>query len=251
MNNLLPVLGLATIGSIAGLAGGLAILYKKTWAKTISVHAIPFAAGVLLAVSFLDVLPEAIEESGSEDVFKIVLAVMVIAFFLEQFFLHVHHHEKSGRGLVKTALPLVVVGDSIHNFIDGVAIAAAFLVEPALGVLVAFATFLHEIPHEMGDFGLMLAAGWKRTKIIVVNVFSALATYAGSIAVLATPSFSEQNLGSLLAVAGGIFLYIGASDLLPEAHQERSDSPWHQAILLLLGVLVIWLVGKILPSLGF
>lgn len=247
MSNLLPILGLATVGSLLGLVGGLAILFNKSWARSISVHAVPFAAGVLLAVSLLDILPEAIEESSSEAVLFIVLLVVVAAFFLEQFFLHVHHHEKSGRGSVVTAIPLVVFGDTVHNFIDGVAIAVSFLVDPTLGILVAFATFLHEIPHEMGDFGLMVAAGWAKGKIILVNLFSALATYAGSLAVLLLPTFSEQNLGSLLAVAGGVFLYIGASDLLPEVGEDGRDSPWHQAALLVTGAAMIWAVTKLLP----
>lgn len=243
----MPVFFLATLGSLAGLSGGIILLSKKEWAKKLSLHAVPFAAGVMLAVSFLDLLPEAIEESSVEAVFPVVLAVMVAAFFFEQFFVHFHHHEEHKRTL-KTSLPLIVAGDTIHNFVDGLTIAAAYLTQPSLGVLVAFATFLHELPHEMGDFGLMLAGGWKRTKIITVNVFSALSTYLGAILVLVFSTSFEQNLAGLLAVAAGLFLYIGASDLLPEVQEEHKDKPWHQAGLLLAGVFVIWLLGRVLPG---
>lgn len=246
MGALLPVLGLATVGSLFGLIGGIAILWQKGWARSVSIHAIPFAAGVLLAVSFLDVLPEAIEKNGVRGSLGVVLIVMVVAFFLEQFFLHIHHHEKGGRGGLRTVLPLVVFGDTVHNFIDGVAIAASYLVDPALGVLVAVSVFLHEIPHEMGDFGLMIAAGWDRAKIVLVNVFSALATYMGTVVVLFFADFSQQHLGTLLSVAGGLFLYIGASDLIPEVHEEKRDSPWHQALLLIAGVFVVWFVGRVI-----
>lgn len=246
MENVLPILGLATLGSLAGLLGGLLMLSKKNWAKVISVHAIPFAAGVMLVVSLLDLLPEAIEKTSPNTVFPIVLIVIVAAFFFEQFFMHLHHHEEHTR-TISRSMPLVVVGDTIHNFIDGLAIAAAYLVSPSLGVVVALATFLHEIPHEMGDFGLMIAAGWQRAKIILVNVFSAMSSYLGAILVVAFAASFEANLGVLLAVAGGLFLYIASSDLLPEVHEDHKDSPWHQAGLLLAGVVLMWGIGQILP----
>lgn len=245
MENILPILGLATIGSLAGLLGGILILSKRVWTKKISVHAVPFAAGVLLAVSLLDILPEAINKTSAEIILPIVLLVMIAAFFLEQFFFHLHHHEEKVRTL-SASIPLVVFGDSIHNLIDGVVIAASFLVQPTLGMVVALATFLHEIPHEMGDFGLMLAAGWKRQQIIMVNILSALATYLGAILVLIFSATFEARLSLLLAVAGGLFLYIGASDLLPEVGHEK-DRPWHQALLLLLGVGLIWGITQIFP----
>ena len=247
MENLLPILALATLGSVAGLAGGLFLLSKKGWSKHISVHAIPFAAGVMLAVSLLDLLPEAIEESSAATVLPIVLVVIVAAFFFEQFFMHIHHHEEHKRTTLKSSMPIVVAGDTIHNFIDGMVIAAAYLVEPTLGVVVALATFLHEIPHEMGDFGLMLKAGWKKSKIIMVNIVSAMATYLGAILVVVFAVSIEANLSILLAVAGGLFLYIATSDLLPEVHEEHKDSPWHQAGLLLAGVFLIWIIGQTLP----
>lgn len=246
MENVLPILALATIGSLAGLLGGIFILSQKSWTKSLSAHAIPFAAGVLLSVSLLDILPEALNQSSAGTIFPIILAVIILAFFFEQFFFHLHHHEEKPRTL-RSSIPLVIFGDTIHNFIDGVVIAASFLVAPTLGVVVAIATFLHEIPHEMGDFGLMLAAGWKRQQVILVNILSALATYLGAIIVLLFSNTFEANLAILLAIAGGLFLYIGASDLLPEVGHHQKDSPWHQALLLLAGVFLIWGIGQIFP----
>jgi zinc and cadmium transporter len=247
MDNLLPILGLVTLGSVLGLSGGILMISKKSLRNFLSIHSIPFAAGVMLAVSLLDVLPEAIEGSDAHFVLKVVLIVMVIAFFFEQFFLHIHHHDEHQRTTIKSSMPLVVAGDTIHNFIDGMAIAAAYLVEPTLGLLVALATFLHELPHEMGDFGLMLSAGWSKTKVIVVNLVSSLATYLGAFFVILFSESLALNLGLLLGIAGGLFLYIAASDLLPEVHDEHRDSPWHQALLLLLGVGVVWLMTSIFP----
>lgn len=247
MEQFLAVFGLATLGSVLGLVGGILMLSRASWRKTISIHAIPFAAGVMLSVSLLDVLPEAIEESETGFVLKVVLLVMVAAFFFEQFFMHLHHHEEHARTTLKSSMPLVVAGDTIHNFIDGLAIAAAYLVEPSLGVLVAISTFMHEVPHELGDFGLMLAAGWSKIRAILVNLGSALSTYLGAFTVLVFAETFEPNLGLMLAIAGGLFLYIAASDLLPEVHEDHKDSPWHQAGLLLAGVAVMWFLTGILP----
>lgn len=248
MESFLTLFLLTTLGSVAGLAGGLILLSKRALAKHLSVHAIPFAAGVMLAVSFLDVLPESIATSGVEASLKIVLLVMVAAFFFEQFLLHLHHHEEHARTTLKTALPMAIFGDTIHNFVDGLAIAAAYLTDPKLGLLVAFATFAHEIPHEMGDFGLMIAAGWRRSKVILVNLVSALSTYLGVVFVVLFSQSMEIKIGTMLAIAGGLFLYIAASDLLPEVHNDKRDKAWHQALLLLLGVGLIWLLTQFLPD---
>lgn len=251
MENFLPVMGLATLGSLLGLTGAVLMLSKKQWGKSISIHAIPFAAGVMLAVSFLDILPEAVEKLEVKNVFLVVLVVMVAVFLLEQFLLHFHHHsdlhkEHEHMGLSR-AVPLSIAGDTIHNFLDGVSIAAAYLVNPSLGFVVALATFLHEIPQEMGDFGVMLAAGWKRSRIIFVNLVTAMFTYLGAFLVLLFASSLRGHFNILLAVAGGLFLYLGASVLLPEVHNDKRDNPWHQALLLLAGVALIWVLTQFIP----
>lgn len=248
MEQIIAIFGLTTFGSLLGLLGGLLLITKKSWGRGLSIHAIPFAAGAMLSVSLLDILPEAAENVGSGVVFSTVLVVIVIAFFFEQFFMHIHHHEEHTRTVIKSSLPLLVAGDTIHNFLDGLAIAAAYLTNPGLGVLVAVATFLHEIPGEMGDFGLMLAGGWSRTKAVLVNLSSALATYGGALLVIIFSSTVQDNFGLLLAVTGGLFLYIGASDLLPEVESQHKDKPWHQALLLLAGVFLIWVLVLFIPG---
>lgn len=246
MESILAIFGLTTLGSLLGLLGGVLLLFKKGWGRGVSVHSIPFAAGVMLAVALLDVLPEAIEGAGVENILSTVLIVIVAAFFFEQFFVHLHHHGEHKRTLT-SSMPIVVVGDTIHNFFDGIAIAAAYLVNPALGIVVAVSTFLHELPHEMGDFGLMLAAGWSRMRILFINIVSALSSYLGALFVILFSSATEQSLSILLGIAGGLFVYIAASDLLPEVQEEHKDSPWHQAGLLLAGVLAIWVLTKFVP----
>lgn len=246
MESTLAIFGLTTLGSLLGLLGGILLLFKKGWSRGISVHSIPFAAGVMLAVSFLDILPEAARGAGVEGILGTVLIVIVVAFFFEQFFVHLHHHGEHKRTLA-SSMPMVVAGDTVHNFFDGIAIAAAYLASPALGVIVAVSTFLHELPHEMGDFGLMLAAGWSRIRIIFINIISALSSYLGALFVILFSSQTEQSLSILLGVAGGLFIYVAASDLLPEIQEDQKDKPWHQAGLLLAGVLVIWVLTKLVP----
>lgn len=241
MENFWPVFLLATLGSVAGLLGGVFLVWNKKVAGRISLLAIPFAAGVLLAVTFLDVLPEAVDDVGAELALLVVLISIVAAFLFEGFVSHLHHHDGEDSAIGES-LPLVIFGDTIHNFIDGLVIAASFLVSPSLGLVVAFATFAHEIPHEMGDFGLMLAGGWGRAKVLMVNFTSSLSTYAG--ALLGLFLGGGETLGVLLSIAGGVFLYIGASDLLPQVHRGKGGI-LKKVGLFLLGILVMWGVGKI------
>lgn len=159
MSDLIPVLLLAAIGSVAGLIGGVVFLVKKDWARVLCRYAIPFAAGVLISVSLLHLLPES-EHILGENAFLIVLVSFVLSFIFEQYFAHLHHHEDKKRTMLKTSIPLVIFGDTIHNFIDGVTIAAAYLTDPTFGLIVALASFLHETPHEIGDFGVLISAGW-------------------------------------------------------------------------------------------
>ncbi len=246
MNEFLQVFLLTTLGSIAGLIGGMIILVNKQIANRLSVHAIPFAVGVMLSVAFLDLLPESLEHMEASTTSAIILAVIILAFLAEKFILQLHHHDEHPTNLQSTT-KLVVVGDTIHNFIDGVVIATSFLVKPELGFVVALATFCHEVPHEIGDFVVMLSAGWKRSKILLVNLLSALSTYLGVLCVFLFSESFSQHLGVPLAVAAGLFIYIGASDLLPELQHNHKDSPWHQTALLLLGIGMVVLISQFVP----
>ena len=238
-DTLFSILFLASIGSLAGLAGGVVFLVKKDWARVLCRYAIPFAAGVLLSVSILHLIPESVEMVG-EKAFFFVLGAFLFSFFFEQFFAHLHHHEERHHTMEKTAVPLVIFGDTVHNFIDGVAIAAAYLTDPVFGLIVTLATFLHETPHEIGDFGILISAGWSRRKTFLANFFSAMATFPGAIMVLFFASDLDSKIGPLLAISAGIFLYLGASDFLPQLEEEtRKGQSWKKFTALLLGVLIM------------
>ena len=245
---LVNILILSFFGSIAGLIGGVVFLVKKDWARVLCRYTIPFAAGILLSVSLLHLIPEAAHDMG-ENAYLVVLLAFIGSFLFEQYFAHLHHHEEREHTMIKTAAPLVIFGDTIHNFIDGVAIAAAYMADPSFGVVVTLATFLHETPHEIGDFGVLMSAGWSRRKTFMANLFSASATFPGALFVYFYAQNDHGKIGFLLAVSAGIFLFLGASDFLPDIGKNQKDvKMWKKISLLLTAVLLMYLLQLISPE---
>lgn len=243
----LPLFGFLFLGSIAGLSGGLLLLWKEKFAKKYSIHLISFAAGVILATAFLDLLPEAVK-LGGENVFLLALVGLVSFFLAEDLLLHFHHHEEHAHSL-SSVVPLLVVSDSIHNFIDGVIIAASFLVDIKLGMVVALATFFHEVPQEIGDFAVLRSAGVAKGKVIFYNFLSALATFFGAFLTILITEKSTVLLGPLIGLATGMFLYIASADILPELVKgEHKNFRWHTAGFFLSGILLIFFLTKWIPA---
>jgi zinc and cadmium transporter len=214
MSNLLYLFLLTTLGSLLGLIGGITLLYSKKLSTLLERYSIPFAAGTLITVALLGLLPEAYE-AGGESAFLVVFLAFFAAFLFENVFFGIHHHtEHNHKQKYNASALLVIVGDTIHNFIDGVAIGASFAISPGLGLVTAFSTFLHEVPHEVGDFGILLKAGWSKKSVILINIFSGCATFIGAFGVYLFSAALEFE-GILLAISAGIFLYLGAIDFLP------------------------------------
>jgi zinc and cadmium transporter len=237
MSALSVIILLALLGGVLGLVGGLVMLLVKPWTKALAAYAVPFAAGVLLTVSLLGIIPEAVEVVG-ESAFLVVFLGFLASYLFESAFFALHHHNgHAHEAKGKASVSLIIFGDTIHNLIDGVAIAAAYLINPGLGLITAISTFLHEVPHEIGDFGILLKHGWPKKKIILVNLFSALMTVVGGLAVFyLNPSAAFE--GYLLAGTAGLFLYLGASDFLPQASEGLSRTK--TALVLMLGVLIMY-----------
>lgn len=235
------------IGSVLSLAGGFILLYNKKFAYKISHFLASFAAGTLLGAAFFDLLPEAAHEGGEANIFSWVLAGILIFFLLERFIHWFHHHGQHEEPHRSHVVPLVVLGDSIHNLIDGVAIAAAFMVNIPVGITTALAVAAHEIPQEVGDFGILLHQGLKRGKVIFLNVLSALASFIGVGVVLVMGESVEFYLPNILALTAGFFIYIASSDLIPEIHhQTNKKHAFINSVLLLVGVLAIWIAVSLL-----
>lgn len=251
----MPTLGsillLTFIGSILALLGGVVLLAREKFALKISHFLASFAAGVLLGTAFLDLLPEALHAGakGSIDIFFWTLVGIIVFFLVERFIHWFHHHEAfhEHEKESKTTLPLIVISDTLHNFIDGIVIASTFLADPSLGIITAAAVFAHELPQEIGDFGLMLHKGMARVKVLMVNVFSAAAAFAGALLAYSVGSIFEGYIPLFLALTAGFFIYIAASDLIPEIHYEkRHGFAVVETMLLILGIAVIYTTVSLL-----
>ena len=237
------------LGSIVSLIGGVLLLLKEKFAIKISHFLSAFAAGTLLGTAFLDLLPEAFGETADSTVFIWVLLGILIFFLLERF---IHHHgHGSAPEAKKSIIPLIVVGDSVHNFVDGVAIAATFLISVPLGIVTSLAVAAHEIPQEIGDFGLLLHKGVARGKVLKINLFSALTALVGAILTYMGRDLIEGLLPQVLALTAGFFIYIALANLIPEIHsRENQKKAFWETIMLFLGVLVIYFTITALEALN-
>lgn len=233
------VLLFSLVGGLFSLCGGILLLGHKKTAQALAKYATPFAAGALLGAAFFDLLPESLHQLDEDKAAFWMLAGIVLFFLLEHFVHWFHHHHEHKGDL--TPAPLVIVGDSLHNLIDGVAIGAAFLIDTPTGIVAALAVAAHEIPQEIGDFGLLLKFGYTKKRIIVINIISALMSTIGALVTFWLGSEHDLPVGALLAITAGLFVYIAASDLIPTIHEEskRRKVGHLAAALLLLGILTV------------
>lgn len=237
---------------LACLAGGVlsvvaAFVFVGGLSRRASSRLIAFAAGVMLASALLDVLPEAFHRHASiDDLFATLLAGLVGFYALERLALwrHAHPHVDGHDHGTASAAPLVLVGDAFHNFVDGVLIAAAFLADPWLGVTTTLAVIVHEVPQELGDFVLLLDAGWSRARALAANAASGAAAVIGGIVGFAALDGARDAVPYVLTIAAASFLYIAVADLLPLLHrQRRRDGFAMQSALLAAGIAIVPIAG--------
>ena len=246
------VLVFTFIGSIASLAGGLILLKRNLWQGENSIHLLSFAAGVLLATAFLDLLPESLKEAtDGANIFLACLVGFVTFFFLERFIVSFHPHEEDAERMEvsrqKSLVSLVLFGDGFHNFIDGFAIASSFLVSIPLGITTSLAVAAHEIPQEISDFVILLKSGMGVKKAILYNVLSSLTAIAGALITLFISGLIEAYLGLIIAFTAGMFIYIAGSNIIPELqHIYLKDRKSHQAVFFVVGILAVLLITQIL-----
>lgn len=232
------------------IGGALLLINRKTILK-VSHLLISFAAGTLLGTAFFDLLPEAVEEYEPSSIFLVTL-VGILTFFLIERFIH-WFHSHSHRELTKefdhskTAVPLIIIGDTIHNFIDGVVIAATFLVSFPVGVVTTLAVIAHEIPQEVGDFAILLHKGIEKKKVFIINFVSSLSAIVGAMITFFIGNWIHGYLPFFLSLTAGFFIYIASSDLIPEIHHEkRRGFAIYETILLFLGAFLIFYLVTIL-----
>ncbi|MDP3988382.1 MAG: ZIP family metal transporter [Candidatus Levybacteria bacterium] len=232
------------LGSVISLIGGIILLFKKNLILKISHLLISFAAGTLLGTAFFDLLPEAQGEAGDTNIFLWTLVGILFFFLLERFIHWFHYHsENVGGKHIEPEVPLIILGDSLHNFIDGVVIAGTFLVSIPLGIITTLAVAAHEIPQEIGDFAILINKGLNRKKVLIFNIFSALTAMIGAVLMFFLKDLITGILPITLSLTAGFFIYIASSDLIPEIHHEKRK--WfalYEVVLLFLGVLTIWVL---------
>lgn len=243
--NIYVLILLATLGSVVSLTGGILLLVNKKLASKLAKFSGSFAAGALIAAVFLDLLPEALSYTDKSASSVLTWSLVGIAgfFILERRLRWFHHHHDHGTSGDKALPTMLIIGDMIHNAIDGVVIAFAYLADPAVGVVTTIAVAFHEIPQEIGDFGLLLKSGWGRKKIILANIFSALATVVAAITVFFIGRNHEELVAPAMAVSAGMLLYIALSDVLPSVHEKHPSRKWLDSanILFLSGMAVVYL----------
>lgn len=231
------------IGSFVALIGGLLLLWKEKYMQKISLIFVSFATGSLLGAAFFDLLPEALDKSeNTVFIFSFVIAGILMLFLLEKFLKWYHCHNK-GVCEYHTFSSAMLFGDAIHNFIDGIVIAFSFGLGANIGIATTLAVFFHEIPQEMGDFGVLLHARWEKKKIILVNFATALTTILGGILGYIALPFLSSFLPYLVSFAAGTFIYIAVSDLMPELRHESKPKEFIHFFIIILGIMTIFSIG--------
>ncbi|MBT6691020.1 ZIP family metal transporter [Candidatus Parcubacteria bacterium] len=233
---------------------GVLLIFKKENKRSFLRALISLAAGSLLAVAFLDLLPEAIEESQFDvRITLTVVLVSIIFFFLLERIVHWHHcHcEEHGKPSVENKKKLAVInliGDGIHNFVDGALIASAFMLDFHAGLTVTVAVLLHEIPQEISDFGVLLYAGLSKAKAIVYNLLTALVAVMGALLFYGFGNNFAHIIPLVVAFAAGNFIYLATADLIPELHHEENPKKiLIHSIWLIIGAALMYLVVQVVP----
>ncbi|HEX5110798.1 MAG TPA: ZIP family metal transporter [Vicinamibacterales bacterium] len=240
MYTLLVSVGLSLLGGLGGLlvASGVLLVNDSSLARLVP-WLVSYAVGALLGVSMLAILPSALEQLPSSHVLATVLAGILLFFVLEKLVLWRHCHTHDCEVHDGSVAP-VLIGDSFHNFVDGAVIATAVLTSVTLGVSTALAAAAHEIPQELGDFAILLHAGYSRRRALVLNIVSGLSSAVGAVAAWLAFSWLPQALPYFLALAAASFLYVAMADLIPGLHRGRTDAgSLRQVILIAAGVITM------------
>jgi len=235
--------GLAILGSVGGiLLGAVLLLFNASIRSKLVPWLVSYAVGTLLGVALLDVLPEALASLKPATVFGTLLGGILVFFVLEKVVLWHHCHDDHCESH-EAAAPLILIGHSVHNLIDGAMIAAATFVSVPLGVTTALAVAAHEIPQEVGDFAVLLHAGYSRAKALWLNILSGLSAAVGVLIAALAIDRLPHILPFFLPVAAASFLYIAMSDLIPSLHHNpREGGAIRQVLLVGAGILTVSLL---------
>ncbi|QQS52249.1 MAG: ZIP family metal transporter [Bacteroidota bacterium] len=234
------LLSVLMVSSIS-LVGIFALLLNKSLFEKTRTLLVSFAVGTLIGGAVLHLLPESMEH-GHDRLPAILVVISIVSFFIFEKYLNTHLHHHPGKNGVKSFGPLNLFADAMHNFLDGILIAAAFSIDFNTGVIATMAVLMHELPQEIGDFAILVQAGYSVRKALFYNVLSALSSFLGCVVVLLFPLFGAEISHYILPLAAGGFLYIALADLLPELMAVGTfKKSFFQLIFLLAGLALMWL----------
>ena len=229
--------------SLISFIGVFTLSIKTKQLHKMLILLVSFAAGALFGDAFIHLLPEAVEEYGfSLELSLSILAGIVVFFVVEQIiqWRHCHHGEHIHKKHIHPFAFMNLIGDAVHNFIDGVIIGASYLISIPAGIATTIAVALHEIPQEIGDFGVLLKGGFSRKKALFVNFLVSLAAVGGALVALFLGSMIDNFTMFLIPFAVGGFIYIAGADLVPEIHKEmKAKTALTSLIFFLLGIAVM------------
>jgi zinc and cadmium transporter len=233
------------IVSIISFIGIFTISVKEDKLERILLYLVAFSAGGLLGGAFIHLMPEAVSESGfTAYISSFVLAGIITFFILEKIIHWRHCHIPTSKEHPHPFAYMNLAGDSVHNFIDGLIIGGSYLVGIPLGIATTFAVVLHEIPQEIGDFGVLLHGGFTRKKALFLNFLTALTAVIGAVVAL-LESFVVSNITVFLVpFAAGGFIYVASTDLIPELHKEcyETKKSFAQLLMLVLGMMAMFAI---------
>jgi zinc and cadmium transporter len=227
-------LGAVLAVSLISLVGILALVAREAFLRRALPFLVSFAVGALLGDALLHILPELAEEGGFTTGIAFVIVAAIVFFFVLEKAIHVHHtlDAPEHRHIHPVAVNNLI-GDGVHNFVDGAIIAGAFIVDARLGVATTAAVMLHEIPQEVGDLGVLVHAGLTPRRAVVYNLASALVALFGAVLALVLEGVIDGLERPLLATSAGAFIYIAGADLIPELHRTND---WRSSIVQFVGI---------------
>ncbi len=230
--------GSIAVVSVLSLTGILLLSFKEESFRKYIPLFISIAVGALLGDSFIHLIPEALTNGNNETIMSLLVIAGILLFFVLEKFLHWHHHgEDTEASHIHPVGRLVLVSDIIHNFLDGVIIAASFMVSLPVGLATTLAVVLHEIPQEVGDFAVLLYAGYTKWRAIFLNFLTALSAFLGGALFFAIGEYATPITAYFIPLTAGGFIYIAVADLIPELHKtKRFRDSLYQITAVMVGV---------------
>lgn len=218
---------------------GIVTITLKTIFNDILIIMVGLSAGTLIGGAFLHLIPESLERSETSLTFILILAGFSLFFLMEK--LLKWHHCHKGHCDEHTFTYMSLIGDGVHNFIDGIIIAASFLVNIPFGIITTIAIIAHEVPQEMGDFAILIYGGFSKCKALLYNFLTALSAILGALIGYFISTAAENLISMLVPFAAGTFIYIAASDLIPELHKEtKLRKSMVSFVLFIIGIVFMW-----------